>query len=67
MKTYNIFKAGSTQCGTIKATCITNACKSLIEGLPYQAKYELLNRQYANIRYLHNCTICSDYIVMEAE
>lgn len=65
MKTYNIFKPGSTQIGKIKATCITKAVKIFINGLEKPAKYELNGHQYASIRFLDNYTICSDFIIME--
>lgn len=66
MKTYNVFKSGSTQVGTIKATCITKAVKSFINTLDKPVKYELNNLQYASIRYLDNYSICSDFVLMEA-
>lgn len=64
MRKYDIYYAGSEKITTVKATCISKACKSFIDTLSKEAKYELDNKEYASIRYTDNYTICSDYVVM---
>lgn len=67
MKTYNIFVSGGEKVKSVCASCITKACKSFIETLDKPAKYKLESKAYASIRYTDNYTICSDFVVMEAE
>ena len=65
IKTYATYKAGSTQIGTVYATCITKAAKRFIETLKRPATFELNNREEASIRYTDNFNVMSDYIVTE--
>lgn len=66
MKKYNVYFAGGEKIKTISATCITKACKAVIAELGKEAKYELYNRSFANIRCKDNHSICSDFVVTEA-
>lgn len=69
MKTYTILKSGSTQCGTIKATCISNACRQYILTLvrPYGATWNLDSTSQARIRYSDNFNVMSDYVIIESK
>lgn len=67
MKIYNIFVSGGKKIKNIQASCITKACKSFIESLDKPAKYKLEGKAYASIRYTDNYTVCSDFVIMEAE
>ena len=64
MKNYNIYIAGGEKINTVKATCISKACKAFIATLDREAKYEIYNEEYTSISYTENYTICSDYVVM---
>lgn len=64
MKKYNIYCAGGEKITTVKATCISKACKAFMATLNKEAKYELDNKEYASIKYTDNFTICSDYVVI---
>jgi len=66
MKPYKVFKAGSTQMGTLHATCITKAAKQFIATLNKPAKYELYSKEQASVCYgdSHNAT--SDFVIYEA-
>lgn len=63
MKAYNVYKAGSTKIGTIRATCITKAAKQFIATLDKPAKYELYSRENASIRFTDNYSIAGDFVI----
>ena len=65
-KLYKVFKSGSTQIGTLYATCITKAAKQFTATLDKPAKYELYSNQQANVRYNDNCQAMSDFVIYEA-
>ena len=64
MKKYDIYISGSEKIATVKATCISKACKNFIETLGRKATYTLVNTDYATIRYTDNFSVCSNYVVM---
>lgn len=66
MKTYTIAKAGSATIGSIRATCITKACKHFIASLDRPAKYELYSREWASVQYDDNHCVMGDYVIQEA-
>ena len=65
IKTYAIYKAGSTQVGTICATCITKAVKQFIETLENPASFELSSKAQASIRYIDNYNVMGDFVAVE--
>jgi len=65
-KLYKVLKSGSTQIGTLYATCITKATKQFITTLDKPAKYELDSKEQARIRYNDNYNVMSDFVIYEA-
>lgn len=65
MKTYNVFKSGSTKIGQITATCITKAVKQFMATLDKSATYELYSRGQASITYTDNHTIMSNFVIIQ--
>lgn len=65
-KPYKVFKAGNTQIGTLRATCITKAVKEFIATLDEPANYELDSKEQARIRYNDNYCVTSDFVIYEA-
>lgn len=66
LKLYKVFESGSTQIGTLYATCITKATKQFIATLDKPAKHELDSKEQARIRYNDNCCVMSDFVIYEA-
>lgn len=65
-KLYTVYEAGGGKVCTIFASCITKATKRFITTLDQPAKYELMNRFHATVRYNNNHTISSDFVITEA-
>ncbi|CDX00747.1 Hypothetical protein DPCES_1429 [Desulfitobacterium hafniense] len=65
MKLYTVGKAGSTEIGTLYATCITKAAKQFIATLDKPAKYELDSREQASIRYTDNHNLMGNFVITQ--
>jgi len=65
-KLYKVFKAGSTQIGTLNATCITKAAKQFTATLDKPARYELYSKEQASVSYGDNFNATSDFVIYEA-
>jgi|GEM_PF-3349995 hypothetical protein len=66
LKTYNIYKAGSTQIGTITASCISKAALHFVATLERPASYEIGSRQHATVRYSDNYGLVDDFVICQA-
>ncbi|WP_088187530.1 hypothetical protein [Desulfosporosinus sp. FKA] len=66
IKQYKVFKAGSTQIGTLYDTCITKAAKQFIDTLGKPANYQLFSKEQASVRYNDNYNAMSDFVIYEA-
>ena len=66
-KNYRAHIVGGAEIAKIRETCISKAVNRLIADLELgkEAKYQLINRQYARIRLSGNHTFMCDYVVME--
>lgn len=65
MKTYAIYKSGSTFLKTISNTTIRKAAKEFIATLDKPSSCNIVNSEYASIIYKGNYTIMSDFVIMQ--
>lgn len=64
MKSYGIFYAGGSKITTVKAGCITKACKAFMEQFNKSYRIKKYSCDYATISFYDNYSICSDYVVI---
>ena len=64
MRTFEVYKSGSTKVCEIKASCVTNACEEFELSLKKSSTHKIHNKEYATIKYNSNNSMYNDFVVM---